>query len=139
MAVSSLLSSVALHLEAKQSEDSGSQHYEGQSWGLWMDARLREHILKEFNKTDNRLQGLCMYVYGCLCVCVFFVCVTDRKRPVCACDYVQKWNIEIPLLLFKKQTNRILYKTWNSLYFDRDVHFLGEIKGSKIYLHYFLN
>lgn len=48
--------------KAKQSEESASQHYEGQSWGLWTDARLRERILKEFNKADYRLQGLCMYV-----------------------------------------------------------------------------
>lgn len=33
----------------------------------------------------------------------------------------------------------MLYKTLNSLNSDRDVLLLGEIKGSKINLHYFLN
>lgn len=55
--------------KAKQSEKSASQHYEGQSWGLWTDARLREHTVKEF-KTDYRLQGLCLNVCGSLYVCV---------------------------------------------------------------------
>ena len=54
--------------KAKQSEESARQHYEGQSWGPWTDAKLHEHILKEFNKNDYRLQGLCVVVCAGKCV-----------------------------------------------------------------------
>lgn len=69
--------------KAKQSKKSASQYYEGQSWGLWMDARLREYILEEF-KADYRLQGWCLNVCGCL-----HVSERDRKEKdrtgVCVC------------------------------------------------------
>ena len=68
--------------KAQQSEKSASQHYEGQSWGLWTDARLREHVLKEC-KTDYRLQGLSFYVCGCLCV--WERQEKRRKSHVCMC------------------------------------------------------
>lgn len=58
---------------AKQSEESASQHHEGQSWGLWTDARLHEHILKEFNK---KLQGLCLYAV----VSAFFGWCKGQKK-----------------------------------------------------------
>lgn len=56
-----------------------------------MDARLREHILKEFNKTDYRLQGLCMCVVvsACLCACHLCVCAGRKKDRIRARDYVR--------------------------------------------------
>lgn len=66
-----------------KAKKSASQFYEGQSWGLWADARLREHILQEFNRADCRLQAFLYVCCQSACLTVILrVFVWERQKRI---------------------------------------------------------